>query len=143
MKNTFGVFGIVVASLVAIGLIVAAVWAITYYTADTRGKISANERIKADPNFRIAAYDQFFNLCSAIQGDEGRIASQQELLDSATTDEERRQVRTTIAAIKGSRLAKINRYNADAARNYTVGQFRDSDLPYRLNPNDKETTCAL
>lgn len=138
-----GIFGTMAIAIVAVLVVVAGAWAVAYYTADTRGKISANERIKADPNFRIAAYDRFFDLCSAIQGDEGRISSQQELLTSTTSASRREQISANIAALKGSRIAKIQRYNADAARNYTIGQFRDSDLPYRLNANDKETECAI
>lgn len=110
-------------------------------TADFRGQTGAIERIQADPDFRIAAYEHFFDLCSAVQADEGRFDSLQQELDTRPSDERREQIQATLTAVRASRLEKIRRYNTDASQDFTAGQFRAAELPYQLNP-EGDTTCA-
>lgn len=111
--------------------IVAFAWTFTYYTADVRGRIQANEQIKSGAN-RIAQYDHFFNLCAGVQTNEASLDAQNEQLAQATSDKEKERIRTNIAGLTTARAEGINQYNADARKNYTDGQFRDSDLPYQI-----------
>jgi len=130
--------------LILIGL--AVFWtgyALEWWLAEPKGRLEARKEIQSG-DFRIAAYDHFFNLCSAVQADEGRISALSEELALVEPGSRREtQVQASLTAVRSSRIEKIQRYNADAARDYTVGQFRDSDLPYRLNPNQENTSCAV
>lgn len=108
---------------------------IKWVTADARGAGAAREQIKADPNFRIAAYQEFFDLCSAVQAQEDRIEIFQE--DTSPNGQ------TNLRAVKAKRAELIREYNNKATRNYTQGQFRDSDLPYQLNINEEHTECVI
>lgn len=111
-------------------------------TADFRGQTGLIERTKANAAFRQQAYDHFFDLCSAVQGDEGRIEALEEENAASPTPERRTQIQASITAVRSSRTEKIRTYNNDAAKDWTVGQFRANDLPARLDPNGESTTCA-
>lgn len=111
-------------------------------TADFRGGTAATEQIKASGAYRIAAYDAFFDKCAAIQGKEAQIAALRAESERAAGSRAE-IVAINISALTGSRGAAIARYNADAAKAGTEGQFRDSSLPYRINPDQETTTCAL
>lgn len=110
-------------------------------TADFRGQTDAIERVQADGDFRIQAYDRFFELCSAVQADEGRIANMEsELAQEDLSDKRRGELRIALTAVRNARAEKIATYNADARREFTVGQFRSNDLPFEIDPEEK-TTC--
>lgn len=132
----------VIAGVLAVGLLAGAVFAFRWVTADIRGAADAREQTLADGDFRIAAYDHFFALCASVQGHEGRLASLQEELAGDPSESRRQQLEASLTAVRSQRRADIASYNADAARDYTVGQFRDSDLPYQLDPNSEETQCV-
>lgn len=137
--------GIVAIALLSIGFVVAAGWGIKYYTADIRGKINANEQIKSGSN-RIVQYDKFFNECWSIRGLEGSLDASLGELETATTEDNKQRIQTNITGLKAARSQAIANYNADAAKNYTGGQFRDSDLPYQIKETDYikgyRTSCA-
>lgn len=139
--------GGILAGVVAWGLIVllifGASFAVRWVIAEPAGQLEARERIQSG-DFRIAAYDRFYDLCASVQADEDRVDNlQAELDDEATTDDRAAQVRASITAVKSSRSEKIRRYNTDAQKDYTRGQFRDSDLPYRIDPSGEDTRCEL
>jgi hypothetical protein len=123
-------------TIVAVG---ALVFGIRWATAPAKGKLAAREQIQSG-QYRIAAYDHFFDLCSSIQGLEGQLAAQRAALSTATGDEEAR-ISANVAGIEGERARAIAEYNADARKSYTLGQFRASDLPYRLDAKET-TTCG-
>lgn len=106
------------------------------WTANWRGDVSATEQTQADGQYRIANYNHFFDLCASIQTDEARIQNLEETATDSVKDQ------TTLTAVKNSRAEKINQYNADAAKEATAGQFRDSGLPYELHM-EGETTCHV
>lgn len=134
--------GVGVVLLVAV---VAGGWAFTYYTADVRGRISANETIKSGAS-RIANYEHFFNLCAAIQSNEAQIDSLTENLGTAVDNDDRARIQASLAGVKAVRFSGIAQYNADAAKSYTQGQFRDSSLPYQIPatnyPQGGKTICV-
>ena len=129
--------------LLMVGALVVSIYAIKAATAPVRGAIDARERIQADGAVRIGAYNYFFDLCSSIQGQEGRLAALEEELERDVDDTRRYTINASITAIMGSRAAMIARYNADAAKDWTIGQFKSSKLPYHLDLTTERTTCVL
>ncbi|MEV1295218.1 hypothetical protein [Pseudonocardia sp. NPDC049635] len=109
-------------------------------TAEFRGDVAQNERVTADPNYRIAAHDRFYDLCAAIQSREASITAQRAELD--TTDDPARagQLRQNLTALEASRASAINQYNADARKEGTRAEFRASDLPAEI-PQEGPTRC--
>lgn len=89
-------------------------------------------------DMRIGAYNHFFNLCAAIQADEASIDAQNALLTDTTDGDDASRISQNIAALQANRGRSIATYNADAAKDYTIGQFRDSDLPYYIQPGQYE-----
>lgn len=134
-----------IGAFVLVAALMVGGFAFNWFTAEPRGALEAREQILGSGDFRIQAYDRFFNQCAAIQSDEGRIQSLQTELETTNPSPSRvGQINASLTAIRSSRLEKINEYNADAGRNYTVGQFRDSDLPYNIDPNNEgPTECVL
>lgn len=139
--------GVAVAAILAFFLLLALVWGVIYgvrwVTAEPKGALEAREQIKGSGTFRIAAYNHFYNLCAAVKSDEATIeALNQEL---ATNPSEKRvgQINASITALRSGRAEKINQYNADASKDYTIGQFRSSNLPYQLDSSQEVTLCAI
>lgn len=139
--SKFKVWGIILMIFVVLVLMVPAGWAIKYFTADIRGRIEANETIKSGDN-RIAQYDHFFNLCASVQADEARLEALKVELEKTPDDVDKSRLLANITGVTSHRARIITQYNADAAKNYTSGQFRDSNLPYRLHIEDENTTCV-
>lgn len=88
----------------------------------------------------------FFNLCASVQIAEGTLDIFFEELKNSTSETDQTRIRTNISAVKAARVSAINQYNANAAKSYTSGQFRASNLPYQLNVSDYDgkvkTQCA-
>lgn len=112
-------------------------------TADFRGETAALEEILADPDRRITAYEHFFDLCASIQGHEDTIRALQSELDGGVSDSRAEQIRGAITVNQSQRDGKIRQYNLDASKDYTVGQFRDANLPHQLDVTKEETTCIV
>lgn len=110
-------------------------------TAEPRGLQAQRELVEADGDYRIAAYEHFFDLCAAVQSRESTIEQLEAELPGA---EPRRaeQIRTTLTALRSSRASAVHEYNADARKAATEGKFRDLGLPSRLELQ-KETSCAV
>ena len=144
MSNTKLAFILVCIGMILVGSVSAL--ALKYYTADVRGRVDANEQIKSGSN-RIVQYDSFFNACSSIQGIEGTIDALLEELASTVDENNKQRIQTNITGNKAARAQAIAQYNADARKNYTDGQFRDSDLPYQLNTTNfikgHRTSCGV
>lgn len=112
-------------------------------TADFRGDVEATERTGGSGAFRITAYDHFYDLCAAIQGEEDRLESLRRELETNPSESRRNQLNATIAAVEAARDRKIREYNVDARKDYTLGEFRASDLPFELDPDQEETSCEI
>lgn len=148
-KNESGQVGLgiilLIAAIVGILLLWAGGLAFQYFTADVRGKVAANEDIKANPQRRIEAYERFFNQCADVQSIETNLHAQQAELKSTKDERRRGQLLTNINALIAARAEAVNQYNADSAKTYTAGQFKASNLPYRLPteaPTEGNTECA-
>jgi hypothetical protein len=101
-------------------------------TAEFRGGTGQIEKVQADPNYRIAQYDHFFDLYAAIQADEHRLKNLEEELATGPGVDRVAQLNSTIMAVKNSRIQKITQYNADAMKADTEANFLSSDLPYQI-----------
>jgi hypothetical protein len=139
---TVGVFiavFVVVAGLAFGGVYWAAFYSST--TADTRGTTEQREQNAASGAFRQATYEEFFNLCAAVQADEAKVENLK--AEQLGTDDPSRAQRigTSITAVMNARAESIAEYNSKAAQKHRE-QFQDSDLPYRLDLNNMETECA-
>lgn len=116
--------------ILAIIVIAATFGVVRWVSAPTRGKLAAREQIQSGAS-RIAAYNHFFDLCAAVQAQEGALAaSYAELQTAVGKDAER--VRINITGLTAQRSRSVAQYNADARKDYTIGQFRASGLPYEL-----------
>ena len=121
-------------------VVVFAVGITRWVTADARGRLQAREQILSGPA-RIAAYNHFFDLCAQVQSDEATMRALNDELKGAPPEIRKNQIAVTLTALVAGRAEKINQYNADARKDYTIGQFRNLALPFTLDINQKETTC--
>lgn len=130
----------IIALLVIVGLFasVSAGYAIRYFTAPIRGSVEAYEQIQS-AGTRIGAYNYFFNLYASIQAYDPAIQAQEELLAMTTDSSDRARIGANIAGLKSQKARSIAQYNADAMKDYTIGQFRDWQLPYQIS-SDSVTT---
>ena len=123
---------VILVILGAIGTVGGLVW--NYLLAGPQGAVAARQIIQADGNYRIQAYQHFFDLCQSVQTNDDQIASQYAVLNQYPKNDhsDRNRVLTNIAGLEAFRASNIREYNADATQSYTVGQFRSSALPYQL-----------
>lgn len=142
LKITGAVIGGLLGLVLIIGLTVGFQWV----SAPFRGAIDARETIQADGDFRIAAYETFFDRCANVQSHEGRIRSLEEELndpENPPSPSRESQIRSSLTAIRSQRSEDINFYNSEASRDWTVGQFRDEGLPHELDIDAEETDCTV
>jgi hypothetical protein len=131
--------------LIALGVVVVffalifGSWAWKYYTAPIQGKVDAEVQIESAQS-RIQWYNHFHDLCSVVESNKESLRVQQMLLESSESNDERIRIRANIGGIKAQIARNVNRYNADAAKDYTAARFKDGDLPYQLSV-DGETYC--
>lgn len=122
--------GMVACVVLVVGLAVG-IFAFRWFTAGPRGELQAREQILSG-DFRIQAYDHFFDLCASAQTIEQTLdASRAEQKVASAADQER--LRINITGQEAALARAVNQYNADARKSYTAGQFRSSDLPYQLS----------
>lgn len=121
-------------ALIMVGLAVVGMvgFGVRWVTAGPVGQLEAREQILSGAN-RIAQYDRFFAECASIQSQEAQIdaLNTQLLLLEAGSKDYNRTV-ASIAGVTAQRDRIINDYNSLARREYTSGQFRDSDLPFQI-----------
>lgn len=142
----FAVVVIVIAMMLTAATLTGIGWGWQWITAEIRGSVGAREKITADPNFRIQAYQSFFEQCSSIQALERDIEEQQKLLEIIQDPQRREIIQLNVASITGARNGAVDRYNQNALKNWTEGQFRDNDLPYQIPTTYRtgvRTICAV
>lgn len=142
MKNKIVITVSVLVAIAAIFLV--AVYGFGFLqrgTADFRGETGQVEQTKANSNYRIAAYDQFYDKCASVQSMESKINNMEEELEGTEETQRKTVLNTSITASKNKRADLITSYNADARKEATRGQFKASDLPYELSENEEATTC--
>jgi hypothetical protein len=123
-------------------VLASSVWGLRVATAGLYGRGEARIQIQSAAS-RITNYELFFNRCAAVQAAEARTEELESQL--ALQEEDSRSwniTLTSLTGIRSQRAESIAQYNADAAKDYTRGQFRDSDLPYTLILEEENTRCA-
>jgi len=115
-------------------------------TAEFRGDVRETEQVVADPQYRVAAYQEFFQLCTGVQTAEASIAASTDEL-SRTTDPDRRiQLESNLSAGKTQWANLVNQYNNKAMQDRTQARYFPPNLPPQLGPVYREgmrTTCAV
>jgi hypothetical protein len=146
-KEGASALGIFIGVIVAIVVIGFGSLGIRYIFAGPSGQVAAREEILSGAQ-RITAYNHFFDLCASVQTAEQNLAAAQaQLAETPESDaKERNRLQTNITGLIATRQEAVNQYNADAAKDYTIGQFRASKLPFEL-PTVYEkgvtTTCVV
>lgn len=133
-------------AMLIVGLLLAsmAVFGVGWFsrgTADFRGKTNEINQINSG-NYRIAAYNSFYDECAGIQTDEVRISNAEAALKSNTDTSRAPELQANLTAAQNQRAQDINQYNADARKADTKANFRASDLPYQIDPTEETTTCT-
>lgn len=139
-------WGIAILAVVTILLfstgVMFATGSIQKWTADWRGDVKAKEQTKANGAFRVGTYNDFWNLCSAVQSDEDSIRNAEEEMNAKETTADRKaKLRQIITATKNTRAENVRDYNVKAQNEYKAA-FQDTDLPYALNINNYSTECG-
>lgn len=134
------------AAVVVIAIILVGVYGFGWFqkeTAGFRGEVAETERVEADPNFRIASYEEFYELCAAVQAKEAAIVQQEQMLAQTPDPTRQQQLQSNLAALASSRASLIAEYNSKAERSRTRGKFLGSELPDQLNANAEGTQCSV
>ena len=147
MAATLIIIGSFAVLFLAVWGIILASFGMRVATAGLFGAGEAHIRTQS-ADFRLAAYNHFFDLCASVQGNEGQLdALYQELELQAPESRDYGYTVKSITGVQGIRAQSVARYNQDVLK-WTVGQFRDSDLPYHLSspvpydPEGSKTECA-
>ncbi|MFJ4848732.1 MULTISPECIES: hypothetical protein [unclassified Streptomyces] len=111
-----------------------------WMTAPFRGKAEERNNTVGSGVFIQTTYEEFFDLCEAVQNAEGTIQVLQEERKSASPTRAT-QIDQSITALKTTRIESVNDYNSKAAQEHRA-PFRDKNLPYRLDVAAKHTTCT-
>lgn len=117
--------------LLIICAVIAGVYVYRYNMAKVEGIVGAQEQIQSAP-MRISAYNYFFDLYGAIKSYDASLKALNENLAAVSSEGERERILATIAGLKGQKARATQQYNMDAKKSYTVGQFRDWQLPYQI-----------
>ncbi|MDT0476213.1 hypothetical protein RM863_29220 [Streptomyces sp. DSM 41014] len=147
-KDGSRALGYAIASIAAAALLtLIAIYAfggVSQLTAPFRGETDKKDRTTGSGAFRIATYEEFFDLCAGVQTAEQQIkALTDELHDTAQppTPERAEKIRTSLTAVRSSRAESIATYNSKATQEHRTA-FHDAALPYKLDPAAEETQCA-
>ena len=127
MKILLMILGVIV----AVSLLVGGTMLLRYYMAGLSGRLTANEQIQSGQH-RVVAYNHFFDLCAGVRTNEQSLEAQTDLLDNNLDSLQKIRIQTNISGLIGNRASLIEEYNANARKDYTEGQFRDSNLPWQL-----------
>ncbi|MFJ4201775.1 hypothetical protein ACIP2Y_19370 [Streptomyces sviceus] len=131
-----GVIGLAVLYVIGVFAFGGAEW----ITAPFRGEADKRENTVGSGEFRQTTYEEFFDLCEAVQNAEGTIQALQEEREVASGSRTT-QIDQSITALKATRIESVNAYNSKAAQEHRA-PFRDKDLPYRLDATAERTKCT-
>lgn len=143
MRTGFTAFGIFLVSFVLILALTLGGTVLRGLTAPLFGWADAEVQIESAES-RIARYEHFFGLCSAVESYEDQIVVLEEQLENTdkSDSKEVNRLNSSIAGLKGQRSRSINDYNAQARMEYTSARFHDSSLPYQLTV-EGENRCDV
>ncbi len=122
----------IILGVIGVFILITFGWGWRYLTAPIEGRIGAREQIQSK-EMMITAYNHFFDLYAAIKSYDITLKALDEQLIQVTDTTERNRIIATITGVKSQKGRAIQQYNADAKKSYTIGQFRDWELPYQIN----------
>ncbi|MEU5294475.1 hypothetical protein [Streptomyces umbrinus] len=131
-----GVIGLAVVYVIGVFAFGGAGW----ITAPFRGEADERDNTVGSGEFRQTTYEEFFDLCEAVQNAEGTIQVLQEERKAAS-ETRTTQIDQSVTALKATRIESVNEYNSKAAQEHRA-PFRAKDLPYRLSVEAERTTCT-
>lgn len=131
-----GVVGLAVLYVIGVFAFSGAQWV----TAPFRGEADQRENTVGSGGFRQTTYEEFFDLCEAVQNAEGTMQALKEERKLAS-ETRTMQIDQSITALKATRIESVNAYNSKAAQEHRA-PFRDKELPYRLDATAEHTTCT-
>lgn len=138
-------FGVWIAAVViVIVLAVGGAFAWRWATAPARGALDAREQIQSG-DFRIQAYDHFYNLCAAVQTAEAAVDATELQITTNTDPSDLNRLQINLNGQTVNRADAVNQYNADARKGYTEGQFRSASLPFTISTHYEpgvHTSCG-
>lgn len=134
LAGVAGLLALVLAMILAVG-------GVKWITASFRGEVDARERTEASGAFRLATYEEFFDLCADVQSKESAIRNLEEEAESAS-EQRQATIAQSITALRNVRAESINTYNSKAAQEHRES-FVDANLPARLDIDIEETTCTM
>jgi len=143
--TTWIILGVVAIAVINLGLWAGGL-AWKSGTAKMEGKVEAIELIYAG-EMQLKYYNQFHDVCAEVQATEDSIDSLVKTRD--LYEKGSREYNQAVNAISGNEIHRANlirKYNADASKGWTWGNFRSSDLPYQLPTEPyivggSKTTC--
>lgn len=127
MKTALKAIGIFIAAVAIIVGIIYLSGGISYLTAPFRGEVAEREITEADGNYRISAYEEFYDLNAQVEALNTQICTMKENKSLPVDQRE-----TNVLALTNTRTDLVNEYNADARKTETRAKFLASDLPYEL-----------
>lgn len=133
---SLGVGGIVLAVILTL-VLVAGVFAVTVLWAPWKGAGEQRKAIHGSGEYRIAAYNRFYDDCAAVQAVEDQLAAMK--ADKTLPADQRA---ANVLALTNKRNTLIRAYNADSRKEDTLANFKASDLPYQIDPTQETTTCT-
>lgn len=110
-------------------------------TAPFRGAAEERERTVGSGAFRVSTYEEFFDLCAAVETKEDEIGALQDELDTKPSEYRTEQITTSLTALRAARSELVNDYNAKSRQEHRKA-FKDAGLPAALSTDAKETSCA-
>ncbi len=132
------IFGIATLSVIVVFFFIVLIWgfgtSFRYFTAEITGKVDQEVHVQS-ADFRIFAYEYFYDLYAEIRSAEARYLIQYELLqelEPGTRAHEYQQ--RTVAVLRQHIIVLKERYNADVRKEGTRGQFKAADLPSYIEP---------
>lgn len=140
----FSIKGIIVIGALIFAVAFGVVWFREFYsasTADTRGTTDVREKTVADGDYRIAAYEQFYDKCASIKAKESDIANVEDEIERGVSEQREQELNGYLLALRNTRADLIHQYNADASKTETRANFLASDLPFEI-PLEGDTTCS-
>lgn len=136
----WALFAVALAALLAVAAAFAFGWA-QRATASFRGATAEREMTQADGRFRLATYEEFHNLCAAVQNAEAQITALESELETGPPQARVTHINSSLTAVRSARASNINDYNSRAAQEHRAA-FHSNDLPETLSLDTEETSCT-
>jgi len=139
MKTVTIGIGVVLALIVLLVGTICLGYGIRYWTAPVLGKIEVQVQTHT-AEYMMQAYGNFFDLKATVDANKQSLCNAKATLAETCDAAEQTRLRSVILGIKNQITRDVQTYNADAAKDWTVGQFLDWSLPASLST---EYDCDL